>query len=274
MSEPAAEDCVEELRGQCAAIGFDLDNASSSLVERMQLLAEQSNTFDDASRMSSYASRIFRHYEVSKPAQAFTPLERQTVVLACLFSDIGKTGPVDAGADARRVIAEAFAVENVRDEAQPVASFFRTHFPADAERRIAHLVALGLDPAMSVRQFWNLHSGWTLAIAEAAGLPLEAVAAAATHHLLDDVNPRAIVGEDGRFTRGFGENATFDRSEKLVIILDKYDAARRRGRLTHAQAVTWLRERLARSSRFCADEQFIELLDDVNAVIGVSDADG
>lgn len=269
----AAEDCLEQLRTQCAAIGFDLDNASSSLVERMQLLAQQSDTFDDASRMSSYARRVFRHYEVSKPAQAFSALERQTVVLACLFSDIGKTGPADAGAEARRVIAEAFAVENVRDEAQPVASFLQMHFPADAEQRIAHLVALGLDPAMSVRQFWNLHSGWTLAIAEAAGLPPEAVAAAATHHLLDDVNPRAIVGEDGRFSRRFGENATFDRSEKLVIILDKYDAARRRGRLTHARAMAWLRERLARNPRFCADAQFIELLDDVDAVIGAAHAD-
>lgn len=265
----SAEACVEQLRAQCAAIGFELEEASS-LVERMRLLAEHSNTFDDASRMSSYADRIFRHYDAAKPAQAFSALERQTVVLACLFSDIGKTGPADAGAEARRVIAEAFAVENVRDEAQPIASFLRMYFPADAEQRIAHLSALGLDPAMSVRQFWNLHSSWTLAIAESAGLPLEAVAAAATHHLLDDVNPRAIVGEDGRFTRRFGENATFDRAEKLVIILDKYDAARRRGRLPHEQAIAWLRERLARSTRFRADEQFIELLDDVNAVIGSS----
>jgi hypothetical protein len=268
-----AEDSVERLRVQCAAIGFDLEKASSSLVERMRLLAEHSKTFDDAKRMSSYADRIFRHYDMTKPAEAFTALERQTVVLACLFSDIGKTGPEDADADARRLIAEAFAVENVRDDAQPVASFLRTYFPADAEQRIARFTALGLDPAMSVRQFWNLHSGWTLAIAEAAGLPLEAVAAAATHHLLDDINPQAIVGEDNRFTRRFGENATFDRAEKLVIILDKYDAVRRRGRRTHDQAIAWLRDRIAKSPRFRDDEAFIELVADVDAVVGSSNAD-
>src|SRR4051794_959113 len=111
----AAEDSVERLRAQCAAIGFDLDKASSSLVERMRLLAEYSKTFDDARRMASYADRIFRHYDLARPAEAFSPLERQTVVLACLFSDIGKTGPEHADADGRRLIAEAFAVENVRD---------------------------------------------------------------------------------------------------------------------------------------------------------------
>ena len=264
---------MELLRVQCAAIGFDLDKAKSSLVERMRLLAEHSKTFDDARRMSSYADRIFRHYERVKPAEAFDELERQTVLLACLFSDIGKTGPEDADADARRLIAEAFAIENVRDDAQPVASFLRTYFPADAEERIARFTALGLDPAMSLRQFWNLHSGWTLAIAEAAGLPLEAVAAAATHHLLDDINPHAIVGDDDRFTRRFGENAAFDRAEKLVIILDKYDALRRRGRRTHDEAIAWLRDRIAKSPRFRGDKEFIELIADANAVLSSSSAD-
>lgn len=264
----SAEDCVDRLRAECAGVGFDLDEASSALVERTRLLATCSSTFDDARRITSYAARIFRHYETVKPGRAFSALERQTVVLACLFSDIGKTGPVDADADARRLVVEAFAVENVRDDTQPVASFLRAYFPADAEQRIARFAALGVDPAMSIRTFWNLHSHWTLAIAEDAGLPLEAVAAAAAHHLLEDVNPRAIVGADDRFTRRFGENATFDRAEKLVIVLDKYDAAMRRGGRTHDEAIVWLRDRLAKNARFCRDAGFIELLADVDAVFG------
>ena len=269
----SAEDSLERLRRQCTAIGFDLDSASSSLLERMRLLAERSNTFADAMRLTSYAERIFRHYDTAKPAEAFSPLERKTVLLACLFSDIGKTGPAAADAGARRLIAEAFAVENVHDDAQSVATFLRTYFPADAEQRIARFTALGLDPTMSVRQFWNLHSGWTLEVAEAAGLPIEAVAAAATHHLLEGVSPQAIVGEDDRFTRHFGENVAFDRAEKLVIILDKYDAVKRRGRHTHAQAIAWLRDRIAKSRRYRDDEEFIELVADVDAVIGASNAD-
>ncbi len=268
MEDDEDEGAIPRMRDACAALGFDLGAASESLVERMRLLAERSSTFEDARRMASYAERVFRHYDGKGSSEAFTALERQTVVLACLFSDIGKTGPEHAGADARRYVADVFAVENVRDDTQPLTAFLRTHFPGDAETRIACFRDLGVDPAMPIRQFWNLHSGWTLAIAEAAGLPPEAVAAAATHHLLEDVNPRTIVGDDQRFTQPFGENAAFDRAEKLVIVLDKYDAATRRGRLSHDRAVAWLRDRLAKSPRFHDDATFVELLAVVDRVLG------
>ena len=157
-----------------------------------------------------------------------------------------------------------FAVENVRDDKQPVTAFLRTNFPADAEERIARFSALGLDPTMTLRQFWNLHSAWTLAIAEAAGIPAEAVAAAASHHLIDDVNPQGIVGADAHFTRRFGANAVFDRAEKLVIVLDKYDAARRRGGHDHSGAIAWVKDRIAKSPRFCNDHELGELVTDLD----------
>lgn len=223
--------------------------------------------------MPRYAYRIFEHYERTKPTAAFTALERRTVVLTALFSDIGKTGPVEADDAPRRLVVEMFAVENVRDDAQTLTAFLRTYFPSDADDRIARFRALHLDPAMSISQFWNLHSGWTLAIAEATGIPPEAAAAAATHHLLDDVNPGAIVGDDARFTRAFGDNTSFDRAEKLVIVLDKYDAARRRGRLTHEGAIAWLRDRTAKNTRFADDKMLLGLVDDADVALGSAGAD-
>ncbi len=263
------DDTARHLRAQCEAVGFDLDRAKGTLVERVGLLAEHTEIFEDAKRLASYAERIFRYHDEVRPVDAFSALERQTTVLACLFSDIGKTGPEDADPEARRLITEAFAVENVGDDRQTVASFFQTHFATDAGERIRRFCALGLDPTMTMREFWNLHSGWTLAIVEAAGLPREAVAAAATHHLLDEVNPEAIVGADDRFTRHFGSNVRFDRAEKLVILLDKYDAVRRRGHRTHDEAIAWLADRIAKSARFHDDVEFRRLLADVDAVLGV-----
>jgi hypothetical protein len=240
----------------------------------MRLLAEKSESLDDAVRMVSYAREVFRHYDANKPAQAFDAGEKRTIVLACLFSDIGKSGPEGADSDGRRLIVEMFAVEGVRDDKMLVSTFFRTYFPADADARIARFAALGLDPSITIRQFWNLHSDWTLAIAEKAGLPPEAVAAAATHHLLDDVNPHAIVGEDNRFTRSFGDNRDFDRAEKLVIVLDKYDAARRRGNRTHEEAIAWLRQRVAANARFRDDAELATLIDDVEAVFSAPTRSG
>jgi hypothetical protein len=261
------DDPIEILRASCATVGFDLESADPSLLERVRLLAEHPGTFDDARRMVSYAERIFRHYDVTKPNEAFSALERQTVVLACLFSDIGKTGPAGASLEDARLVAEAFAVENVRDDTQHVATFLRTYFPEDAEHRLARFAVLGVEPTMSMRQFWNLHSGWTLSIVEGAGVPLEACAAAASHHLLEDVNPRAIVDDDDRFVRRFGANDTFDRPEKLVIVLDKYDAVTRRGGLTHDRAIAWVRDRIATSARFRDDEDLAVLVADVDEVL-------
>jgi hypothetical protein len=255
------------LRAICAEVGFDLDQATPALVERMWLLAEYSQTFDDAVRMAGYARQVFAYYEAHKPSEAFTPSEQRQIVLACLFSDIGKTGPAHADRDGQRLIVEMFSIEGVRDETMPVATFFRTYFPNDAEDRIARFTALGLDPALTLRQFWNLHSGWTLDIAETASVPLDAVAAAATHHYLDNVNPQSIVGADHRFTRAFGENTAFDRAEKLIIILDKYDAVRRRGHLDHDAAIAWLRDRISKNPRFRDDAELATLIGDVEIVL-------
>ncbi len=258
---------TESLRALCAEVGFDLDGAKATILRRMILLGEHSEALDDAIRMASYARDVFRYYEAHKPSEKFSTTEQRTIVLACLFSDIGKTGPEPADEDGQRLIVEMFSVEGVRDETITISRFFQTYFPEDSERRRARFAALGLDPEMTMREFWNLHSTWTLGIAETAKLPPEAVAAAASHHLLDDVNPDAIVGEDDRFTRDFGENAAFDRAEKLVIVLDKYDAVRRRGHRSHEEAIAWLRRRVAMNPRFRDDAELDTLLSDVEVVL-------
>lgn len=260
-------DPTARLRAICAEVGFGLDRATPALVARIRLLAEHSETVADCERMVASAWRFFRYYEVAKPLEAFNEVERRIVVLGCVFSDIGKTGPGSADADAQRLVVEMFAVEGVRDETQPVAQFLHTHFRAEADERIQRFAALGLNPGMTIREFWNLHSVWTLEIVEAGGVPPEVVAAAATHHLLDDVNPHAIVGADRRFTRSFGDNSAFDRAEKLVVLLDKYDAVRRRGRQTHEQAIAWLRRRVESNRHFCADAELLKMIADLDAAL-------
>lgn len=259
-------DAIERLSAICAQVGFDLARVQPSLLARLRLLAAHTETVNDSERMVSKALDVFRYCETATPSQAFSEVERRIVVLGCLFSDIGKTGPAHANAEGQRLIVEMFAVEDVRDDQQPVAEFLRTYFP-DAEERTRLFTMLGLSPQMSLREFWNLHSSWTLQIVEAGGVPPEAIAAAATHHLLDDVNPDRIVASDRRFTRSFGDNAGFDRAEKLIILLDKYDALRRRGGRTHEQAMAWLRELLENNARFRGDVEFSTLIADLEAAL-------
>jgi len=264
MSPP---DTIQVLGAICAEAGFDLASVKPSVLARLQLLAEHTKTVSDCLQIIARALDVLAYYETTKPLEAFSELERRIVVLGCLFSDIGKTGPGSADASGQRLIVEMFDVEGVRDETQPVTQFLSTYFPADADERIRRFVALGLDPRISIREFWNLHSAWTLEIVETGGVPPEAIAAAAAHHLLDDVNPDAIVASDLSFTRPFGDNTAFDRAEKLIVVLDKYDALRRRGRRTHDQAVAWLRDRVENNPRFRGDVEFLTLIEDLDAVV-------
>ena len=259
-------DTIERLSAICAEFGFDLGSVKPALLARLRLLAEHSETVSDCERMVARVRDVFDHYETTKPSEAFSELERRIVVLGCLFSDVGKTGPGHADEDGQRLIVEMFAVEGVRDDQQPVSEFLRSHF-SDGDERIRRFTRLGLAPQMSIREFWNQHSGWTLQLVEASGVPPEVTAAAATHHLLDDVNPDSIVASDHRFTRAFGDNASFDRAEKLVILLDKYDALRRRGGRTHAQAIAWLRQRVDSNARFRGDVEFLTLITDLDTTL-------
>jgi len=265
-------DLIERLAVICAEVGFDLAGVEASVLARLRRLADGSHTLTDVERMAATAVAVFRVYDETKPAQAFGELEKRTVVLGCLFSDIGKTGPRDADAEAQDLIVDMFSIERVPNEQMPVSEFLGRYFPEDAEARTARFVSLGLDPAMTIRQFWNLHSEWTLDIVDATGVPPEAVAAAASHHFVDGINPDDIVGDDHRFTRAFGGNDAFDRAEKLIVVLDKYDAARRRGLWTHDEAIAWLRARIDANPRFRGDPELEQLILDVDQVARPSDA--
>jgi hypothetical protein len=262
----------ERLRTICADVGLDLERVRPSILARMHLLAETTETLNDCERAVGIANDVFRYYDVSKPLRRFTELEQRIVVIGSLFSDIGKSGPAGASLDGQELVVEMFAVERVNDEGMSVERFFEVYFPADAAHRARRFRALGLNAEMTMRALWNLHSAWTLHILQGDGVPAEAVPAAATHHILENVNPDSLIAGDGRFTKYFGVHASFERPEKLVILLDKYDAARRRGRATHDQAIASLREVIARSHRFRNDQGFFELIEDLDEVMKVRDS--
>jgi hypothetical protein len=262
-----SSDVISRLRPICAEVGFDLDLAKPELLARLRLLARCTACVGDIEHMVSMARTVFRYLETTKPSEALSDIERRIVILGCIFSDIGKTGPYEADASGQRLVADLFATENVRDETQSVERFLKAYFPGDADERARRFTALGLDPRMTLREFWNLHAVWTFQILEAGGVPTEVVAAAATHHLLEAVNPGAIVGADRHYTRPFGANAAFDRPEKLIIVLDKYDALYRRSGRTHDEAIAWLRRRVESDPRFRDDAEFASVIADVDAAL-------
>ena len=257
----------ERMRAICARSGLNLDHVRPAILQRMRLLAETTETVRDCERAAELAEELFRHHDAFKPRGRFTTQEQSTVVIGSLFSDIGKSGPADAGLDGQRLVAEMFGVERALDRATSVRTFFDAHFQADAAERVQQFCGLGLDPDMSMRQFWNLHSAWSLQILRGDGIPPEAVAAAAMHHLLENPNPHAMFASDSGLTKYLGHTPSFDRPEKLVILLDKYDAARRRGQRTHQEAIAWLHHLIEAHPLFRNDPGFFSLIHDLDAAI-------
>jgi len=249
-------------------IGLDKKEIGPQIIGRMKLLDKLTCFVADALAAIRYSDIIFNFYENTN--SPFSDGEKQIVKIGMLFSDIGKTGPARANKRQQRLIAEMFAVENVRNTEMPVREFLKKYFPKDVEMRIKTFKELGLDSLMPIRDFWNLHTSWTLEIISGDGVPPEAVAVAATHQLLEDINPEDIVGTDGHFTKYFGENTNFDRPEKLLILLDKYEAFRRRLGKSHQETIARVRGIIAENKRYADDEEFTALLKNMETALADS----
>jgi len=266
VSLVASTQSVNQLHEVLSNAGIQPHELDPLLTERMQLLASHTETLSDALRAIELAERMLHAF--ASRGQPFSAVEKATVVIGSLFSDIGKTGPLSATAAQQHLIVDMFSIERVPSGQISVAEFFRTYFPTDADARITAFESLGQDSQMTMRAFWNLHVGWTLELLQGRLVFEEAIPAAASHHLLDHVNPGSLVAEDGTFTLPFGTNAEFDRAEKLIVILDKYDAARRRSGLNHDAAMDWLRQLISKNLRFGQDPEFAQLLDTLDEVAG------
>ncbi len=261
---PTAVD-LGPLGGAFARAGVRTEDLHPMLIERMRLLLERTETVDDCERATRLAEFVFDRFDGG--GKAFSDVEKATVRWGSLFSDIGKTGPERANPEQQQLIADMFSIERVPDGTISVDVFLHTYFPDDAPERVERFESLGLDSLMTMREFWNLHVGWTLELLHDRVAFPEFVPAAAAHHMLEHVNPAALVDDDDRFTLPYGTNTEFDRAEKLIIILDKYDAARRRSGHDHEAALQWLRQLINRNPRFSDDQEFIELLHVLDGVM-------
>lgn len=249
-------------------LGLDIKKINPNILRKLLLLNERTETLKDEERSIHVAQALFRYYEGKLPDLNFTDEEKKTVLIGTLFTDIGKTGPRNATPEQERLILDIYGIENIIDpKKMTLSAFLEEYFPEDASARLELLMTMGIKGNMTMREFYNLHSKWTLEIISGDGVPPEAVAAAATHHMLEGVNPEEIVGKDGRFTRYFGDNVSFDRAEKLIILLDKYDAFRRRGKKEHNDAIALLRNMIQSNPDFAKDTAFEQLLENLNSML-------
>lgn len=251
-------------------LGINTEEIHPNILRKLKLLNKRTKTFKDEEKAIHIAQELFRYYEKNFPDKKFTDQEKKTILVGTVFTDIGKTGPRDATPEQEEIILDIYSVENIDRQPEEITllQFMNKYFSGDAEKRLGTIITIEkISRNMTMREFYNLHPEWTLDIISGDGVPPEAIGAAAVHHALEGVNPQNIIGKDGRFTKYFGDNTSFSRDDKLIIVLDKYDAARRRGKMTHAQAIEFVRKKIKSNEQFAEDKEFEELLNNLGAMI-------
>lgn len=236
--EQPSRDYFRSLFGE---IGIDVDFLPDALLDRYQRLHAKTETVRDGLQSIVYADRLAAAELEGGALDGLTPNEWDEVKHAILYTDIGKTGPLGATEMQEQVITEIYGIDRITDpEKTTLGDFLEAFFPSDANQRREVLRDLGLSVDMSMRRFYSLHAGWSLELLRGAGAPNNLMMTAVAHHLLEGVNPENIVSADGVFTAP-DMNRPLDEREVYVILLDKYDAARRRGAKTHTNAIEWIR---------------------------------
>ena len=263
VRERSREESEPMIRQLLDRVGVDRTKLNPTIFDRLVLLDQRSPFMEDEARCMALAEQVFAFAEEEE--MAWRDQEKHLVLKGTLLSDIGKTGPKDARPDQAELVVKIFTIENVTDPARrTMEALFREEYVReypmdDVEERMQAFQDLGLSLTMTIRQFYNKHAEWTAEIINHDGIGSEVIAIASLHHVLEGVNPEGFLREDGSLSHA-GGNARFDRPEKLVILLDKYDAARQRSEKTHAEAIQYLRDYIGKSERFGDDEEFQKLI--------------
>ena len=242
--------------------------------ERWEILHRKTEVLQDEVRCIFLGNILFDFYDDVKPEKAFSHTEKRTFKIGEFCSDDGKSGPKGASKNVQECITDIYSIKNtnnLHEEKNSLRTFITDHFFADSKKRTQALESIGLDMNMPMRSFWNMHTQWTLDIIKGDGVPPEAVAGAATHHILEGINPDHVVGEHEEIAEEFGHGLRFNRAEKLIILIDKYDAVRFRGKRSHQDAILFLRNAVHRNLHYEHDGEFNELIDDMDIALENTD---
>jgi len=227
--------------------GLNLKLISPQILSRLNMLSNGSEILKDELHAMDLALGFFKFYE--KQEFPFSVEEKRTILLGSLLSDIGKTGPSDASEKLSASILNMYKVDkHFNIHTTDIHAFLNEFLNEKQKEYTSALNTININGDMKMSEFFHLHAKWTLDILKRGkGVPYDTIVAAASHHILEGENPAGVI--------------KLSRAAKMVILLDKYDARRRRGMVTHQAAIDWLKDRIEEKTTNTAEkEEFLELI--------------
>jgi hypothetical protein len=226
------EGVQEKIDAELHMVG--LDHFSDVIPQRMALLEMLAARFNNDSR----TIRRLCLEVMDRVASTLEPSLRSTLgadstrdmSIAAYLHDIGKSGPFDASQESQKAIVKLYAVENVADPDETIGDTVRTNFSSqEATSILEHLGSCGMRSTDSMRAFWDRHGYWTHDILEAGseGIPIRARVVAGSHHMDRGIDPYRFSSDD----------YVAVLENRILMAVDKYQAAVARGRKAHGEAI-------------------------------------
>jgi hypothetical protein len=211
-----------------------LEHFSDAIAQRMKLIEVLAARFNNDSRiirrvcldvLDRVASTLEPECRSTLDAES-----KRDMSIAAYLHDIGKSGPFDASQESQEAIVKLYAVENVADPDQTIAETVRTNFSSDeATSILEHLGSCGMCSTDAMRAFWDRHGYWTHDILEADSedIPSRARVVAGSHHMDRGIDPYGFSSGD----------YVVMLENRILMAVDKYQAAVARGQKTHGDAM-------------------------------------
>ena len=233
-------DVQEKIDAELHFVG--LEHFSEAIAQRMRLIEVLAARFNNDSRTirRMCLEVIDRIVSTLEPElrSAFDAETRRDMSIAAFLHDIGKSGPLDASRQSQEAIVKLYAVENVANPEQTIAETTRANFSSEeATSILEHLDSCGMRVTDTMRAFWDCHGYWTHDIleADAEDIPMRARVVAGSHHMDRGIDPYRFSTDD--------DAATLE--SRILMAVDKYQAAVVRGRKTHDEAMDVIKGILA-----------------------------
>jgi len=226
------EEVEEKIDAELHMVG--LEHFSETIARRMTLLEMLATPFNNDSRtirrvclevMDRLASVLGPELRSRLDARS-----RRDMSIAAYLHDIGKSGPFDASQESQEATVKLYAVENVADPAQSIAQTVHAEFSSEeAKSMLEHLGSCGMRATDTMRAFWDRHGYWTHDILEADSedIPTRARVVAGSHHMDRGIDPYGLADAD----------YVVMLQNRILMAVDKYQAAMARSRKTHGEAL-------------------------------------
>jgi hypothetical protein len=261
---------VEEIRKRIESEMHELglEDCPEDIVERFVLIEEHSKFNQDSRMIREGFSNVMDAINSKYAEEAkMTEKHKKEGELAAYLHDIGKSSSSEESQNQIAII-KLFSAESIRDENQMVSEAVSSTYPEEKDEMMSQLKEAGVDGSLTMREFWNMHAGWTREILDRHSdvLSERVRLIAASHHIDRGINPyhveEGLIPDESKIIGSLEYYADF-LEERALMALDKYQAAIFRGGASHDSAMEYLRNAFQRYQKDPVMKMVIETIDEL-----------